>query len=122
MRILLVDAERSLHRGLEMRLEGEPDFMLVGLADSLSGAAETITGRKPDIVVVDPVGLGARPEVAIARLRRACQDCKLVVLSLQDDVESRERFLKAGASAFVSKHDSADRLLHVLRQLASDFR
>jgi DNA-binding NarL/FixJ family response regulator len=117
MRVFLVDAERSLHRGVQMRLEREPDVALIAEADTLTGALEKVAEVKPDVVLVDPVGLGADPELVIADLHHAYPGASLVVLSLRDDQDSRERVQSAGAAAFVSKHDGAERLLQVIRQV-----
>ena len=120
MRVFLVDAERSLHRGVQMRLDREPEVRLVAEADSLKAALETVGEVKPDVILVDPVGLRADPELVIADLHRAYPTAALVVLSLQDDQDSRERLLLAGAAAFVSKHDGAERLLQVIWQLGQE--
>ena len=120
LRVFVVDAERNLHRGLQMRLNREPDITLVAEADTLKGALETLSLMKPDIVLVDPVGLGADPELVIADLRHGYPGGKVVVLSLRDDEDNRERVLAAGAAAFVSKHDGSERLLEVIRLVGSD--
>ena len=120
LRVFLVDAERSLHRGLQMRLNREPDVTLVAEADTLNAALENLSAVKPDIVLIDPVGLGSDPELVIADLRHSYPGGKVVVLSLRDDEDSRERVLAAGASVFVSKHDGAERLLEVIRMVARE--
>lgn len=117
MRVFLVDAERSLHRGVQMRLDREPDIELIAEADTLNAALEQLAEVKPDVVLVDPVGLGVDPELVIADLRHAYPAAALVVLSLRDDQDSRELIQSAGAAAFVSKHDGAERLLDVIRQV-----
>ena len=118
IRVVIVDADRSLHRGLRMRLDREPDIRVVANADNVGAAAETIASSCPDIVLVDPMLLGLDPAVAVRNVVRTCAGARVVILSLHDDGESRDRAMAAGATAFVSKHERTERLLEVIRRVA----
>ena len=110
IRILLVDDQPSIRRGLKMRLGLEPDIAVVGEASDGDEALTTSLSCEPDVVLMDiemPVMDGI---TATSLLVEAAPACAVVILSLHDDVYTRERARSAGARGFVAKHE-IDRVL-----------
>ncbi|MEX2247758.1 MAG: response regulator [Dehalococcoidia bacterium] len=105
IRILLVDDEQSIRRGLRMRLGLEPDIEVVGEAADGAAAVVAAGAFRPDVVLMDvemPVMDGIR---AAAELHTAAPAAAVVMLSLHDDARTRARARAAGAVDFVAKHE-----------------
>jgi CheY-like chemotaxis protein len=104
IRILLVDDQPSIRRGLRMRLALEPDFEVVGEASDGREALLDAARWEPDVVLMDI----EMPEMdgiyATEELTRTMPACAVVVLSIHDDALTQERALAAGARSFVAKH------------------
>jgi DNA-binding NarL/FixJ family response regulator len=118
IRLLLVDDEPSVRRGLRMRLALEPDLDVVGEAENGMEAIELSSKLRPAVVLMDvmmPVMDGIR---ATAEIIRSLTGVAVVVLSLHDDETTVGRALAAGASGFVAKHRMDDGLLTAIRQAA----
>lgn len=119
-RIVVVDDERSIRRGLQIRLETEPDMEVVGTSATGAEALALVERLQPDLVLMDVRLPGLDGFDATTALRRTCPGTPVVLLSLYDDAASRRRAQQAGAAAFVSKHDGDGALLRTLRhQLAA---
>jgi DNA-binding NarL/FixJ family response regulator len=104
IRLFLVDDEPRVRQGLRMRLGMEADIAIVGEASDGQSAVVAVQAARPDVVLMDlhmPVldGIGAT-----AALRESLPGCAVILLSFQDDPDTRARALEAGAVAFVAKH------------------
>jgi DNA-binding NarL/FixJ family response regulator len=118
IRVLLVDDDPTVLRGLEMRLELEADIRVVGEAADGATAIDLARRLTPDVVVMDvnlPVldGITATRELC-ARVPNAA----VVVLSLYDDRATIDRALAAGAVTFVAKQQMDGDLLAAIRTAA----
>jgi DNA-binding NarL/FixJ family response regulator len=119
IRLLLVDDEPAVRRGLRMRLELEPDVEVVGEAGNGESAIELVAQLAPAVVLMDvemPVmdGISATAEI------QARSSASVVVLSLHDDKDTIRRAKLAGAVAFVAKGRMDDALLNAIRSAAAD--
>ena len=118
IRLLLVDDQPAVRRGLGLRFQLEPDLEVVGEASTGTEALALAQTLTPDVVLMDI----AMPEMdgieATAALRRVVPQSAVVILSIHDDAQTRGRALAAGAVAFVEKRGATDSLLAVIRQVA----
>jgi DNA-binding NarL/FixJ family response regulator len=117
IRLLLVDDQKNVRRGLRMRLELEPDVEVIGEAENGETAIDQVRMLRPDIVLMDV----EMPKMDGIRATQAMLDagthCPVVILSLYDDSVTRERARKAGARAFVAKHQLEQSLMSAIRSV-----
>ena len=119
IRLLLVDDQPAIRRGLRMWLELQPDVEIVGEADSGQAAVEAVLALRPDIVLMDVEMPGMDGVAATAAVRAAAPGTAVVVQSLHEDAPTRARALAAGAAAFVGKGTGEVELLEAIRRLGS---
>ncbi len=115
IRILLVDDKPTVLRGLRLRLGLEEDFDVV--AEALNGEAGVALALelKPDVVVMD-VGMPQMDGIAaVERLKEVLPGTPVVVLSIHDDADTKNRAFQAGAAAFVEKRVLSNRLSAAIR-------
>jgi DNA-binding NarL/FixJ family response regulator len=118
IRVLLVDDQAVVRRGLRVRFQLEPDLEVVGEASTGSEALTLAQALTPDVVLMDlqmPEMDGIQATVA---LHRVVPQSVVVILSIYDDAQTRERAKGAGAVAFVEKRGATDTLLAAIRQAA----
>lgn len=116
IKLLLVDDQAQVRRGLQMRLHLEPDMTVVGEADNGTTALTLIRGLQPDVVLLDLEMPGLDGLATLALLSETGWPCAVVILSLHDDEANRARTLSAGAAAFVSKQAGDAPLLAAIRR------
>ena len=119
-RIVVVDDESSIRRGLKIRLDTESDLRVVGATATGAQAVELVRALQPDLVLMDVRLPGMDGFDATAALRRAFPSIPVVMLTLYDDTATRQQARDAGAAALVSKHDGDAALLRVLREQLRD--
>jgi DNA-binding NarL/FixJ family response regulator len=119
IRVLVVDDQSVVRRGLRVRFHLEPDLQVVGEASTGREALSLAQTLTPDVVLMDI----AMPEMdgieTTAALRRMAPQSVVVILSIHDDAQTRERAQAAGAVAFVEKRGATDALLSAIRLAAA---
>jgi DNA-binding NarL/FixJ family response regulator len=119
IRLLLVDDEPAVRQGLRMRLALEPDIEIVGEADDGAAAVKQVEQHKPEVVVMDIMMPGVDGIEATTRLQQCCPDTAVVILTLHDRPETRERARVAGACSLVGKQEEPSALLNAIRAAAT---
>lgn len=116
IRLLLVDDEFHVRRGLRLAFSAEPDFEVVGEAATGEEGVLLAGSLRPDVVV----RLRKLHGVAATReIREHSPKVRVVVLSLLDDLLTRRAARAAGAGAFVGKQEGSDALLFAIRAVAA---
>ena len=118
IRLLLVDDQPAVLRGLRLRFQLEPDMQVVGEASTGREAftlAQTLT---PDVVLMDIEMPGMDGLEAAAALVTVVPQSAIVILSIHTDRQTRIRAQAAGAVAFVEKRGTTETLLVAIRQAA----
>jgi len=118
IRLLLVDDEPSIRRGLRMRLGLEADVEVVGEAGDGLAALDSARLLSPNIVLIDVEMPRLNGIDATRALRAQFPQTAVVVLSMHDDSETQSRALAAGAAAFVAKHSIDNALMDAIRGAA----
>jgi DNA-binding NarL/FixJ family response regulator len=116
IRLLLVDDQAAVRRGLRMRLALEADFAVTGEAEDGVSALALVNELRPDVVLMDAQMPHMDGIVATVALRAAFPDAAVVILSLHDDEATRKQAIAAGAVAFLSKQAEDTTLIDVLRR------
>ncbi len=118
IRLLLVDGEAAVRKGLRMRLAAEPDIAVVGEASSGEKAFRLVRHLTPDVLLLD-LAMSPNWIETTGMLHQRSPDMAIVILSIHDDVGTRARAQAAGAAAFVSKAEAVETLLAAIRDVAA---
>jgi DNA-binding NarL/FixJ family response regulator len=117
IRLLIADDQELIRTGFRLFLDGQPDMDVVGEAVDGAEAVERATALRPDVVLMDI----RMPRLdGVEATRRITGGLgpgapKVVVLTTFDLDEHIFGALRAGASAFLLKDASRERLLDAIR-------
>jgi len=115
IRLLIVDDQPLIRRGLSMMLATEPGIEVVGqAADGLDAVAQALA-HAPDIVVMDLQMPRASGVVATREITARLPATRVVVLTTYDDDELVFEAIRAGAQAYLLKDASEAEVLDTIR-------
>lgn len=111
LRLLIVDDQPLIRRGLSMMLAIEPGIEIVGQAADGLEAIEQALATRPDVVVMDLQMPRASGVVATREITARLPATRVVVLTTYDDDELVFDAIRAGAQAYLLKDASEDEVL-----------
>ena len=115
LRLLIVDDQPLIRRGLAMMLAAEPGIVVLGQACDGLDAIEQALRLQPDVVVMDLQMPRASGVVATREITARLPNTRVVVLSTYDDDELVFEAIRAGAQAYLLKDASEAEVLDTIR-------
>ncbi len=120
IKILLVDDQVMVRRGLRMRLALEPDLEIIGEANNGLEALDLSRRLMPDVIVMDIEMPDLDGIATLQQLGKSMPGCPVIILTLHDDSHNRTRAMASGARAFVPKQGGAALLIDTIRKVRPD--
>jgi DNA-binding NarL/FixJ family response regulator len=103
IKVLIVDDHPVVRIGLRTMLDSEESISVIGMAESAFAARNEVQRSLPDVVLMDLRMPGVEGTTAIADLRRAVPDLKILVLTNYESDDYILRALQAGAMGYLLK-------------------
>ena len=117
--IVLADDHQVVRRGLQLVLDLEPDFTVVGQASDIASARTMVRAHEPDVLVLDLHMPGGSVFEAIPTLRVESRNTQIVVLTMEANAASVRAARSAGALGYVIKEAAESDLADAVRQAAA---
>lgn len=117
IRIVIVDDNSLFRDGLSNLLAGQPDFEMVGTADSVQVAADLIRSGRPDIMLLGWPASAPHSLKVFSAIQEAKAPTRVIMLT---NGEVREDFVEAvrqGCCGIVPKQTSTELLLKSIRKV-----
>jgi DNA-binding NarL/FixJ family response regulator len=121
-RVLVCDDHALVRSGLKRLLESEPSFDVVGEAADAEEAVAGVAELHPDVLLLDVVMPGRSGIEALADLRAAAPDTRVLILSMQDDPSYVRQAFAAGADGYLVKEAADSDLVQAIHDVAGGHR
>jgi DNA-binding NarL/FixJ family response regulator len=121
IRLLLVDDQNLIRRGLRALLKTDPELEIVGESENGRDAIDTIATVQPDVVLMDirmPIVDGVEATRIICAQAAAP---KVLVLTTFDDREYVTQALQAGAAGYLLKDTPFEELTQAIRLVTKGY-
>jgi DNA-binding NarL/FixJ family response regulator len=109
MSVLLADDEETVLSALRLLLEDEPGIGAIDVVDEVTSLLAKAKETSPDVVLLDWELSGWHGMPVLSELRAQAPSSRVIAMSGRP--EARQKALRSGADAFVSKSDPPDILL-----------
>lgn len=119
IRLVLADDQAIVRTGLRTLLGAEPDIVIVGEAADGSEALDLLDETHPDVLLLDIRMPGMDGIATTSAAIRAGSSARICILTTYGIDEYVYDALAAGASGFLLKTDSPDRIVSTIRAIAS---
>ena len=115
-RVIIVDDQDVVRRGLSVFLDAFEDFELVGEASNGAEAVALCDTLLPDIVLMDIYMPQMDGLTATQKIRQRHPEIRIIVLTSLKDDEILSRMMHAGAVNYILKDASIDELAAAIRK------
>jgi DNA-binding NarL/FixJ family response regulator len=115
IRVLIVDQHLAFRDALATRLQTEPDLAVLAKAHSAEFASSVLIGRSADVVLLDADLPDHAAITFCSEMTRREDPPRIVMLGVASEPERIVAAVRAGAAAWVTKDESVDHLLSVIR-------
>lgn len=117
IRLVLADDQSLFREGLKTLLSTNPSFEISGEATTGEEAVKLAVLEKPDVILMDIRMPGLNGIDATRRIRAAVSDedkCRVIILTTFDTDEDVFEALRAGASGYLLKDVSTEKLFEAI--------
>lgn len=119
LRILIAEDVGLIAEAFQALLETEPGLEVVGRFGRGDQILDAVTALRPDVAVLDVDLPGMTGIEAAAAIRDESPWCKVLLLTALEGSGHLHRALTAGASGYLVKSTTADRLIEGIRTAAA---
>lgn len=112
--ILITDDSTILLETWKHILSFDTRFQVIGTCTRGKEAVEAVQKLRPDIVIMDHDMPGISGVEATALIRKSVPQTKVIGFSLHSESQYARRFINAGASAYIEKTASIQRMANTL--------
>jgi DNA-binding NarL/FixJ family response regulator len=119
VRILIADDHAPFRSGLRALFEANPDFEIVGEAETGEQAIEMTIQQQPDVVLMDIKMPGLNGIEATRRILQTSPHVSILMLTMFEDDDSVFAALRAGARGYLLKGALKAEILRAIRSVSS---
>lgn len=114
--LLIVDDHPMIREGLVAMLTSYPDINIVGTCSDGQEAIESVEGYAPDVILMDIKMVKVNGFDATREIVSNYPGVKVIMLTIFEDAESIRLALQAGASGYMLKQASREKLVESIRR------
>ncbi|PIQ95396.1 MAG: DNA-binding response regulator [Nitrospinae bacterium CG11_big_fil_rev_8_21_14_0_20_56_8] len=118
IRILIVDNHPLFRQGLKHAFQETPDMVVCGEAENGDHVVETVQTGEFDVVLLDIAMPGKNSLEVLREIRSQKPDLAVLILSMHPEEQYAVRFIRSGASGYLTKESAPGLLLDAVRKVA----
>jgi DNA-binding NarL/FixJ family response regulator len=115
IRILLADDHPFVRAGIRATLIEEPDFKVVGEAETGDETQQLFQELQPDVVLLDLNMPGQSATETITNLRTKPTGAKVIVLTAYDDEAYIRAMITSGVDGYILKDEAPETVVQAIR-------
>lgn len=117
--LVIADDHQAIIDGLKLLLKNEHDILVVGEANDGEALVEIVTTKKPSVVITDIRMPKCDGIVATKIIKKQFPMTKIIAFSMFDQVEAIDQMKEAGASGYILKNSTLQKVLEAIRIVAT---
>ncbi|MFN8249055.1 MAG: response regulator transcription factor [Ferruginibacter sp.] len=117
IRIVIIEDDETIRTGYEYMLGNQPGFEVCGAYDSYEAAAAFVFEIEPDIILLDVQLPGKRGVDVIPAIKKKLPAVHVLILTVYESEEVIFAALKNGASGYLTKNISTDKIVEAIYEV-----
>ncbi|WP_310558882.1 response regulator transcription factor [Flavobacterium sp.] len=116
--VVIAEDHQALIDGIKLSLKMEKDIRVVGEANDGEMLIELVQDKRPDVVITDIRMPKCDGICATKAIKAAFPQIKVIAFSMFDQPEAIQQMKEAGASGYIMKNSSLDKVIKAIRTVA----
>jgi len=117
IQVSVVEDDAGIRSNLAKMIDSTPGFQCCAAYPDGMTALKHIPGSRPDVVLMDINMPGMLGTECVRQLKAVAPDVPVLMLTVYDDSEQIFKSLQAGATGYLLKRTSKDKLLEAIREI-----
>ena len=117
--LVIADDHQVIIDGLKLLLKNEHDILVVGEANDGEALIAIVTTKKPSVVITDIRMPRCDGIVATKIIKKQFPLTKIIAFSMFDQLEAINQMKEAGASGYILKNATLQKVLEAIRIVAT---
>jgi DNA-binding NarL/FixJ family response regulator len=117
IRVIIADDHPIVRSGIKAELDAALDVEVVGEAANGDEALQRVADLAPDVLILD-VNMPGKRTLAVLHELEACLSPRVLILTVEEDVEFVVAMLKAGAKGYLVKDEHPRAIVDGVRAVA----
>jgi DNA-binding NarL/FixJ family response regulator len=117
IKIAIVEDDREIRNMLEETISSEKGFQCESVFENAEDALKKIPLRKPDVILMDINLPGMNGIECVRRLMELCPGIQVMMCTVYEEDEKIFNALLAGATGYIVKKTSPEKLVAAIREL-----
>ena len=117
MKIMIVDDEPKIRRGMKTLLEEQDGFEVIGIYDNAMSSLSDLDEKQPNVIITDI----KMPEYSgldlIEKIREKDKNLYIIILSGYGSFKYAQRAIRSGVYRYLTKPTNPRELISVLREI-----
>jgi two-component system nitrate/nitrite response regulator NarL len=118
--VVIAEDHQSLIDGIKLALINEPDIEVIGEANDGEELIKLVRDKDPQIVITDIRMPKCDGIVATKIIRDRYPNTKVIAFSMFDQPEAIQQMIDAGASGYIMKNSSLQKVIKAIRTVAKN--
>ena len=115
--VAIVEDDAGIRQSLEWMLKSTPEFSCVAACKNVGEALSALPKIMPEVVLMD-INLPDRSGIeCTAQLKELLPSVQVVMITVYDDADKVFNALRAGASGYILKRATPERILQAIREV-----
>ncbi|TBX70331.1 response regulator transcription factor [Flavobacterium silvisoli] len=113
--LAIAEDHQALIDGMKLFLNSQSDIQIVGEANDGDALIELVRSKRPSIVITD-IRMPKRDGISATKIiKEEFPETKIIAFSMFDQTEAVEQMKQAGASGYIMKNSSLQKVLEAIR-------
>lgn len=115
--VVIVEDNQDIREGFSFIIDSADDCVVAGAYDNAEDALKAILDAPPDVVLMDIELPGMSGIQCVAKLKAELPNLDILMISVHAEDKYVFDSLRAGASGYLTKNTSPDRLLEAIKEV-----
>lgn len=116
IRVVIIEDDDTIREGYHFLIDEEEGFEVINAYASFEEAIRKLLADKPDVIVLDVELPGMNGIEALPRIRKLLPKTSVLILTVYDSEKTVFDALAQGASGYLTKDSSADKIITAIRE------